>query len=188
MDNQSSAPKETILVKRRKAGSAEKIDVKCPKMVEKYNKFMGGVDLMDQMKTSYQYDRKSTKKFYLRLFFDLLDIAVNNACCVYNDLETLRDPAHKRMKNLDFRQVIARGLIGGYSNRKRSVPQAPKRKSSVSSAIKPDHVMVKSSQRNRCTQCKKNKKENRTYNICETCNIHLCYTSDRNCFFDFHNE
>ncbi|GBP93697.1 PiggyBac transposable element-derived protein 4 [Eumeta japonica] len=44
------SPIEIDTVKRRKAGSADKIDVRCPRIVSHYNKNMGGVDLMDQRK------------------------------------------------------------------------------------------------------------------------------------------
>ncbi|XP_049952233.1 piggyBac transposable element-derived protein 3-like [Schistocerca serialis cubense] len=67
------------LMKRRQSGSSEKIDVQCPLMIRKYNKWMGGVDLMDQKKVTYEIDRKAKIKYYLRIFFDLLDIGVNNA-------------------------------------------------------------------------------------------------------------
>ena len=43
---------------------------------------MGGVDLIDQMKVTYEVDRRSKLYFYLRVFFDFLDIAV-----VYNKIE-----------------------------------------------------------------------------------------------------
>ena len=37
---------------------------------------MGGVDLSDQMKIFYEIDRRSKFQFYLRIFFDFLDICV----------------------------------------------------------------------------------------------------------------
>lgn len=43
-------PNDKITVRRRQAGSAERIIVKCPEMISQYNKGMGGVDLMDQRK------------------------------------------------------------------------------------------------------------------------------------------
>ena len=83
MDNRSVlvisnflSPEEKTIVKRRKAGTAEKVDINCPEMIAMYNKYMGGVDLIDQLKVTYQHDRKSKTKFYLRLFFDMLDMAV----------------------------------------------------------------------------------------------------------------
>ena len=82
------SPSEHVVVERRKSGSAEKMKVNCPAMVKYYNKYMGGVDLMDQLKSTYEVDRKSKIKYYLRIFFDLLDIAVNNAYIVYSQLQT----------------------------------------------------------------------------------------------------
>ena len=144
---------------------------------------------MDQLKTTYQNDRKSSTKFYLRLFFDLMDIAVNNAYCIYNDLAAYSEQtASKPLKNLEYRQIIARHLIGDYSNRQRKIPQPMAGKFSVSAAAKPEHVMIKTNQRNRCFECKKGKKENRTYNICQTCQVYFCYTTDRNCFKVNHDQ
>lgn len=40
-------------VLRRQAGCAEKLHIPCPTIVTIYNKYMGGVDLMDQKKVSY---------------------------------------------------------------------------------------------------------------------------------------
>lgn len=57
------SPIDTDTVKRRQAGSAQKIDVKCPKIVINYNKSMGGVDLMDQRKVCYELDRRSSSIF-----------------------------------------------------------------------------------------------------------------------------
>lgn len=50
-------PMEKDTIKRRKAGCAEKVDVSCPLAVIKYNKNMGGVDLMEQLKVCHELDR-----------------------------------------------------------------------------------------------------------------------------------
>ena len=39
---------------------------------------MGGVDLMDQLKSAYQLDRKSKFQFYLSLFFDQFNVPLVN--------------------------------------------------------------------------------------------------------------
>lgn len=49
---------------------------------------MGGVDLMDQKKVYYEIDRKSKFKFYLRIFFDIFDLGINNAFIVYSKIAT----------------------------------------------------------------------------------------------------
>ena len=56
---------ESLTVSRRQQKSAEKIQIPCPEIIIAYNKFMGGVDLMDQKKITYEIDRKAKIKYYL---------------------------------------------------------------------------------------------------------------------------
>ena len=54
----------TSTVPRRQKGSASKNQVSCPDLIKKYNKGIGGVDLIDQRAAAYHLDRKSTIRFY----------------------------------------------------------------------------------------------------------------------------
>lgn len=192
MDNRSVlimsnyiSPLDKVTVERRLKGSNDKVKINCPKMINEYNKYMGGVDLMDQKKVTYEVDRRSKIKYYLRLFFDLLDISVNNACIVYNQL--LKNENTKPATSLEYRQMIARGLIGNYTNRMRSLCNTPlSRKSNIRPSSKPEHSMEKTNIRRRCVQCAKKKVENRTNCICVICQVYLCFTNERNCFEQFH--
>lgn len=56
----------------------QKVDITCPKIVQEYNMHMGGVDLMDSFLGRYRVRVKS-RKWYLRLFYHLLDLAVINS-------------------------------------------------------------------------------------------------------------
>ena len=73
-------------ISRKVKGSLTKQAVKCPNVVHQYNQGMGGVDIMDQKKVTYQFDHRSTHKYYLRLVFDIIDIAINNSAVVFNKL------------------------------------------------------------------------------------------------------
>ena len=64
-----------LSVQRRKKGSKAKSLVPCAKVVKLYN---SGVDLMDQRTAAFRLDRKSSARFYLHIFFDLMDIACVN--------------------------------------------------------------------------------------------------------------
>jgi len=44
---------KSLTVSRRQQKSAAKIQIPCPEIKIAYNKFMGGVDLMDQKKITY---------------------------------------------------------------------------------------------------------------------------------------
>ena len=45
-------------VQRRLKGSSSKVPVNCPNCIKLYNSKMGGVNLMDQLKSAYQLDQR----------------------------------------------------------------------------------------------------------------------------------
>ena len=61
-------PKETQQIERRVKGSKDEVKVTCPSVIQEYNQFMRGVDLSDQMKVTYEVDRRSKFRFYLPRF------------------------------------------------------------------------------------------------------------------------
>ena len=64
---------------------------------------------------AYNLDRKlSSGRYYFRLFFDLMDIAVVNSHVSYKDLYS------KHMELLDFIIFIAKSLIGAHNSRCRN--------------------------------------------------------------------
>ena len=65
--------------------------VTCPEVIKDYNSGMGGVDLLDQKTAAYKLDRKSSGgRYYLCLFFDLMDMSVVNSHLVYKGLNPLK--------------------------------------------------------------------------------------------------
>ena len=65
-------------VQRRLKCFSSKIPVNCPNGFTLFSSKMGGVDLIDQLKSAYQLDRMPKFRFYLCLFFDLFDVALVN--------------------------------------------------------------------------------------------------------------
>lgn len=53
-----------------------------PPLLPAYNKFMGAVDLVSQIRKTYGYDRKSNR-YWLRLLFAFVDYTVDNAYILY---------------------------------------------------------------------------------------------------------
>ena len=101
---------QTSSVSCRVKGKSATTPVPCPSIVKEYNNSMGGVDLLDQRTAAYKSDRiSSSGYYYLRLFFDLMDIAVVNSHIGYKVLYP------KGMELLDFKIVIAKSLIGTYN-------------------------------------------------------------------------
>lgn len=70
-------------VTRYDKSKKEKVVIPCPQIVHEYNKHMiKGVDLMDSFLGRFHIPMKS-KKWYLRIFFHLLDLSVINSWILY---------------------------------------------------------------------------------------------------------
>ena len=86
---------------------------------------MGGADLSDQMKVSYQVDRKSKFRFYMRILFNFLAISVVNSKIIYDKMDSTVG-----MYAMDFHFSLVRSMIRKFSNRKRAAPMyQPSKKS-----------------------------------------------------------
>ncbi|XP_050302054.1 piggyBac transposable element-derived protein 4-like [Anthonomus grandis grandis] len=86
---------------QRKQKKGSKIPVPCPIALVDYNSNMNFVDRFDQMKSSYDLDRKS-KKWWMRIFFHFID------CCVVNSFTLYR---LRGLKRLPFRRRVVDGLL-----------------------------------------------------------------------------
>jgi hypothetical protein len=58
--------------------------VSAPIAVKKYNKFMSGIDQHDRLQSTFSICKKHKfKKYYVKLFLFLLDVAITNAWIYY---------------------------------------------------------------------------------------------------------
>ena len=55
-----------------------------PRMISKYNQFMGGVDLADMRRLHCNSTVMCQNRWWLKLFFYLLDVGTSNALVLYN--------------------------------------------------------------------------------------------------------
>ena len=141
----------TSNVMRRTKRSATKPPALCPNIMKMYNSSMGGVDVIDQKTAASRLNHKSKFRFYLRMFFDLIDIAIMNSHIVYTKLGD-------SISLLDFRIAVAKSLIARYSNRQRYFPLSRKSKqkaleSSLPKEI-PTHMPEFNEKRMQCNFCK----------------------------------
>ncbi|GBP51057.1 Chimeric ERCC6-PGBD3 protein [Eumeta japonica] len=85
----------------------QKIDIPCPKIVQEYNMHMGGVDLMDSFLGRYRIQIKS-RKWYLRLFYHLLDLTVINSWVLMKKNLIAKGVSKKELPNLgEFSNCLA---------------------------------------------------------------------------------
>ena len=142
---------------------------------------MGGVDLADQMRRFYTCTHKSSRKWYFRLFWFLVDLAIDNAFvleCWFCD----RTPGQTRRKNKAFRKELATELLSKYRSRKnpgRQVQNAPAR---LMQRHFPDNLGTDS----QCVVCSKEHTRKRSRYGCKDCgNVHLCVSP---CFRIYHTR
>lgn len=179
------SPRQTTTVSRR-LRDGTRIDVHCPKVVETYNKYMGGVDRFDQMLECYAIGRRSVKWWH-RIFYYLLDLAIVNSYVLWK----LVQPDQSKCNHLTFRMKVARQLINGFTNRKTLGRPPNFVKSDVPEEVRlvnvGCHFPKKTLSRRRCKFCsgKNKRKEHRTYFTCGFCQVPLCV---ENCFEKFHRK
>ena len=166
-------------VSRRIKGQSAKIPV--PWLEMNY-----GVYLHAQKRTAYKLDRKSSGgRYYLCLFFDLMDISVVNSHAIYKVLHP------KGMELLDFKIVLAKSLISTYNSSSRNTPVSHVSRREVLPASVPLHLPVLQTSRGKRRYCYTGGIENKTYIQCNTCGVFLCLISgsrSRNCFANFYTE
>ena len=114
----------------------------CPAIIREYNRYMGGVDLVDRM-ISYYCIKARTKKWTIRTIMHLFDLALANSWLQYRKEAQQLGIAQKQiMQFLDFCMAVAESLISWeapisntsdsdeHSSKKRrvSLPSSPERR------------------------------------------------------------
>ena len=115
-----------IAAVKRKQCDGSIIVVGCPSAVVVNNDNMGGVDLADQKRKLYSASQKSKVKWYMRLFYYLLDVAVVNAHILESESPNhLPTRSIGKKKKYEFRRQKAfvlqliEELIGSNTSRKK---------------------------------------------------------------------
>ena len=89
---------------------------------------------MDQRAAAYRQDQKSSVRFYLRIFFHLMDITCVNSYFIYN----MKHP--NKMSLPDYKTIITKNLIQYHQGRKRAVPMSrPSRRKNQPESIDNNH-------------------------------------------------
>ena len=76
-----------------------------PQVVHEYNRYMLGVDRLDQRTSYYHFIRKSVK-WWRKVFFWIVEVAVVNAYIIY----TQHTNAQRKLTHKEFRREIIMSL------------------------------------------------------------------------------
>ncbi|XP_039283290.1 piggyBac transposable element-derived protein 3-like [Nilaparvata lugens] len=187
-------PKDTVTRFDRK--NKKKIEIERPAIVKEYNRFMGGVDLMDMIMGINRATMR-TKKWYFRIFYHSIDMSIINAwllfrrvygksitithfreqvaitLCKSGDLSEKPKRGRPSQKSLD--QLICKKKRGP----KQPVPTLDTRTDGIGHIRKflPNRV-----------RCKHPKCKKQTFTFCEKCEVSLCSNKKNDCFADYHSS
>ncbi|XP_037826738.1 piggyBac transposable element-derived protein 3-like [Lucilia sericata] len=82
ISSDGQTPKDTPTIERYNKKKKEMESIQCPNIVHEYNKYMGGVDLLDSS-LGRSHIRIKSRKWTSRLFYHMCDIAIINAWILY---------------------------------------------------------------------------------------------------------
>ena len=172
----NSDPKATDTV-QRKQKDGTRTDISSPTSISLYNRYMGGVDLNDQLR-GYYHVRLKCRKYYKYIFWFIFDVAITNTyilCHYHTDLGV------KSTK--DLRVDLAQALIGDYSSRKRL--GRPSRNPQPKRFCQHHFPTRGASTPHRCYYCHNFRHERHaTVWYCKDCEFFLCHDGRENdCFY-----
>ncbi|XP_063847733.1 piggyBac transposable element-derived protein 3-like [Scylla paramamosain] len=148
-----------VYVERWSVTERKKIRVQQPNMIQSYNKFMGGVDLMDRFVAQYRPSIRS-KKWYFPILFQMFNMLRIAAWLIH------REVSDTKLDQLEFTRSVVRFLFSEAPARNPSL--AGPSGHHVHMKMQMEHVSVSSTKQGRCRYCKKN-----TRMMCSGCNVLL---------------
>uniref|UniRef100_A0A3B1KH96 PiggyBac transposable element-derived protein domain-containing protein n=1 Tax=Astyanax mexicanus TaxID=7994 RepID=A0A3B1KH96_ASTMX len=172
----------TCKVKRWDRKLSKVTDVQCPSSVVTYNKNMGGI---------------RSRKWYLRIFFHLMDMLCVNAWLLYRrDYHACVQKGKEELGLREFKSSVAEVLCkqGSSSQLKRGRPSSEssdmrrqkKRETKPQQEVRKDGMAHWPYYSDKQGRCKKHGCTGQTRVMCEKCGVHLCFTPKKNCLRYFH--
>ena len=163
----------TTLTRRNRDGVV--VNVPAPKIVKTYTERMGGVDLADQNKARYSISATViTRKWWVRLFSGLLDMALTNSWQLYK--YTVEE--QKRLSHQDFLFAVADGFL---AEARASLERRP----AIRGLVPVRHELVHQQKRSRCVVCSTPRRLKRTIWMCSLCMFAM---HAEKCFQEYHTQ
>ena len=127
-----------------------------------YNTYMGGVDVADMRRLHCNSTIMGQNRWWLKLFFYLLDVGTSNALVLYN--EAMKEK-RKSLNIVDFKRMLVESLVG---HKLKDLARDQNK------AV--EHIMVKlpGSIRQKCSYCALTGHHSRSRFMCEGCGVPYC--------------
>jgi hypothetical protein len=160
-------PLKSTTVKRYVEGGTKK-DVTAPVVVEDYQRYMRGVDRLDQQINSLRPGAK-TKRWSVPLAWGIINIAIHNAYVLHREVSAAAGV--QPLTNFKFRLKLSKQLINNYIGNRRYRPPPPP------VPHPDDHQLAYSDIERDCRLCSSQqpgKTRTQTQYKCAVCNVYVC--------------
>ena len=156
-----------------------------PLSIANYNKYMGGVDLADMRRLHCNSTIMCQNRWWLKLFFYLLDVGTSNALVLYNESAKMRTPTngtYTPMNIVSFKMQLVEGLMGRWLDSEAGQPEV----------VEHVPVHIQGGVRSRCAYCALLSRTRRTRYKCVGCGVPLCSIGngkvEEDCFAQAHES
>jgi len=168
-----------IARRRSKEGT---IEVQRPEAISFYNQTMGGVDLADQRRATAPVGIPRLRRWWLQLFFWLLDCSIENARVLVE--ETTNDLSFHCSRTFRYR------LVEELTNQRREITRKRKQRELAHLPDyldqRPPEIRGKERRRRRdCKLCSSSANRTKTEFVCPACDVALCVPA---CFRKYHGQ
>lgn len=176
--------------KRFDRKSRTTIEITRPYVISEYNRFMGGVDIMDRMIAHYPHGFKN-RKWYLRIFFHFLNISIINSWILFKksidpNLPLVQFKASLVWTLLQLGKETPRRGRKSDSLTQQPPKKKPTRVMSTPAEIRYDnnnHYPLKTYAKN-ANRCHEERCHSKTRYICQKCEVPLC----PECMCNYHTK
>jgi hypothetical protein len=93
----------------RKEKTNQVIEIRRPTVISEYNKYMGGVDVADMRRRHCSSTIMGQNRWWLKLFFYLLDVGTSIALVLYNEAMKSKQ---KPMNTVEFKTRLVESVVG----------------------------------------------------------------------------
>jgi DNA polymerase III epsilon subunit-like protein len=143
-------------------GQGGLIEVQRPTVISKYNTYMGGVDVADMRRLHCCSTIMGQNRWWLKLFYYLLDVGTSNALVIYNEaMKGKQQP----LNIVEFKTRLVESLVG------KNVMDLAQNQDRVVEHAK---VKLPGNSRQRCTYCALTGIQSRSRFMCQGCGVPFC--------------
>jgi hypothetical protein len=156
----------------KRRGDRGIISIPRPVSIANYNRYMGGVDLADMRRLQCNSTIMGQNRWWLKLFFYLLDVGTSNALVLHNEYRRMNqkgDEGSSQMNIVEFKKQLVADFLG-----REAMEELKGKGMAKGEGVEHVPVRVEGNTRYRCALCAMEEKDKRTRFKCALCGVPFC--------------